>query len=249
MSPTRIYAIGDIHGHLGELTRAHRLIAEDRARIGDDASEVVHLGDLCDRGPDTKGVLDFLLAGLERGEPWVVLKGNHDRLMSYFLEDEPRSDPYLMVGWSWFNDGVGGIETLRSYGIEIARKERLFMLHARARDAVPEAHRAFLADLPAFHETEDQIFVHAGLRPGVPMADQIETDLLWIRREFHDDTRDHGKLVVHGHTPVKTVTHYGNRLNVDTGAGHGRPISAVAIEGKKVWALTDAGRKRVKPDG
>ena len=243
----RIYAIGDIHGYSAELARAHRLIAADRERTGDGAATVVHLGDLCDRGPDTRGVIDFLLAGAARGEPWVTLKGNHDRLMSYFLDDEPRPDPYMLVNWSWFSDGVGGVETLASYGIEIGRKERIFQLHARAREAVPEAHRAFLAGLPTLYETERLIFVHAGIRPGVPLAEQDETDLLWIRAEFHDDTRDHGKLVVHGHTPVKSVTHYGNRLNIDTGAGYGRPISAVVIEGRKVWQLTEKGRDRVKP--
>jgi len=243
-----IYAIGDIHGHLAELERVHRLIAADRARVGDTRAEVIHLGDLCDRGPDTRGVIEFLIEGQKRAEPWITLKGNHDRLMQYFLGKEPRLDPYMLVGWTWFTEGVGGVETLASYGIEIGRKERLFQLHARARAAVPKAHRAFLKALPASYETADHIFAHAGIRPGVPMARQTENDLLWIRREFNDDPRDHGKLVVHGHTPVKAVTHYGNRLNIDTGAGYGRPVSAVVIEGRKVWKLTDEGRVRVKPE-
>ncbi|HCQ65262.1 MAG TPA: serine/threonine protein phosphatase [Rhodobacteraceae bacterium] len=243
----RIYAIGDIHGHLAELERAHRLIAEDRERVGDATARVVHVGDLCDRGPDTKGVIAFMLDGKARNEPWIALKGNHDRLMEYFLGDEPRLDPYMMVGWTWFHEGVGGVATLRSYGVDIAKKERLFHLHARALDAVPEAHRAYLAGLPVSFETDAQIFAHAGIRPGVPLAEQTETDLLWIRHEFHDDPRDHGKLVVHGHTPVKAVTHYGNRLNIDTGAGYGRPIGVVVIEGRKVWQLTDAGRVKMKP--
>lgn len=243
----RIYAIGDIHGYLGELERAHRLIATDRAQVGDARAQVVHVGDLCDRGPDTKGVIDFLIEGQKRAEPWITLKGNHDRVMQYFLGKQPRLDPYMLVGWTWFSEGVGGVETLASYGIEIARKERLFELHARAREAVPKAHRAFLKGLRTSYETDAHIFAHAGIRPGVPMARQTETDLLWIRREFHDDPRDHGKLVVHGHTTVKAVTHYGNRLNIDTGAGYGRPISAVVIEGRKVWRLTEQGRVRVKP--
>lgn len=243
----RIYAIGDIHGYLAELERAHRLIAADRERVEDAEARVIHVGDLCDRGPDTRGVIDFLIAGRERGEPWITLKGNHDRLMEYFLKPEPRQDPYMLVGWTWFTEGVGGIETLGSYGIDIPKKERLYRLHARARKAVPEAHRAFLESLPASFETEEHIFVHAGIRPGIPMAEQTETDLLWIRHDFHDDTRDHGKLVVHGHTPVKAVTHYGNRLNIDTGAGYGKPIGVVVIEGRKVWRLTEKGRDRVKP--
>ncbi|GKY86772.1 metallophosphoesterase family protein [Sinisalibacter aestuarii] len=244
----RVYAIGDIHGYLAELERAHRLIAADRARTGDSAAPVVHIGDLCDRGPDTRGVIDFILAGQGRGENWIALKGNHDRLMGYFLEQTPRIDPYMMVGWDWFHDGVGGAETLASYGIAIAERERWFQLQARAMAAVPEAHRRFVQSLPTSYETEDHIFVHAGIRPGIPLAEQDETDLVWIRHEFHDDPRDHGKLVVHGHTPVTAVTHYGNRVNIDTGAGYGKPIGVVVIEGREVWELTETGRVAVRRD-
>ncbi len=243
-----IYAIGDIHGHLDKLKQVHDLIAADRAREGLDAASVVHVGDLCDRGPDSRGVIDFLIQGQAHDENWVVLKGNHDRLMEYFLEDYPRNDSYLMVGWDWFHERLGGIETLASYGVEPPKPgERLFQFHARARAAVPETHRAFLTGLLTSYETEDQIFVHAGIRPGIPLAEQSETDLLWIRHEFHDDTRDHGKLIVHGHTPVDAVTHYGNRVNLDTGAGYGKAVSAVVIEGRDMWVLTAAGRVRVAP--
>ena len=243
----RVYAIGDIHGYLGELQRAHRLIAEDRARVSDATAPVVHVGDLCDRGPDTKGVIDFLLAGIARGEPWVALKGNHDRLMAWFLEDPPRHDPYMLVGWDWFHEGSGGRETLASYGVEIGERERFYLLANRFREAVPEAHRRFVQGLPAYHETPEHIFVHAGIRPGIPLAEQDETDLVWIRHEFHDDPRDHGKLVVHGHTPVKAITHYGNRVNLDTGAGYGKRAGVVVIEGRDVWELADGGRVAVVP--
>jgi len=243
----RVYAIGDVHGYLPELERAHALIAADRARVGDRDAPVVQLGDLCDRGPDTKGVIDFILAGLERGENWITLKGNHDRLMAYFLEETLRIDPYMMVGWHWFHEGVGGVETLASYDVTFGPRERWVQLHARAREAIPEAHRHFVANLPTSFETEEHIFVHAGIRPGIPLAEQNETDLVWIRHEFHDDPRDHGKLVVHGHTPVKAVTHYGNRVNLDTGARYGKPIGVVVIEGRDVWALTDGGRVAVRP--
>lgn len=242
----RVYAIGDIHGYLGELERAHRLIAQDRARVGDEAAPVVHVGDLCDRGPDTRGVIDFLLKGQARGEPWVALKGNHDRLMGYFLEDPPRHDVYQTIGVDWFSQGVGGRETLASYGVEIGDKERFFHLANRFRAAVPSAHRTFVQNLPTSYETAEHIFVHAGLRPGIPISEQSETDLLWIRREFHDDPRDHGKLVVHGHTPEKAVTHYGNRVNLDTGAGYGKRTGVVVIEGRDVWELTAEGRVAVK---
>lgn len=243
----RVYAIGDIHGYLGELERAHALIAADRARVGDNAAPVVHIGDLCDRGPDTRGVIDFLLAGLARGENWVTLMGNHDRLMAWFLEDPPRHDPHMMIGWDWFHPGAGGRETLASYGVEVGERDRFFELANRFRAAIPDAHRRFVQGLPFTWETDAHIFVHAGIRPGVPLAEQTEEDLVWIRRDFHDDQRDHGRLVVHGHTPVDAITHYGNRVNLDTGAGYGKPIGVVAIEGREVWALTDEGRAWVKP--
>ncbi|OIP82202.1 MAG: serine/threonine protein phosphatase [Rhodobacterales bacterium CG2_30_65_12] len=241
----RVYAIGDVHGYLCELERAHALIAADRARTGDSTAPVVHIGDLCDRGPDTRGVIAFLLAGLERGENWIALKGNHDRMMAWFLEQSPRIDPYMIVGWDWFHEGVGGRETLASYGIEIAERERWFQLNARARRLIPKAHLQFVQGLPCWWETGEHIFVHAGIRPGVPMAEQTETDLVWIRHEFHDDPRDHGKLVIHGHTPVKEITHYGNRVNLDVGAGYGKPLVPVVIEGGDVWALTQDGRVAV----
>lgn len=243
----RVYAIGDVHGYLSELERAHRLIAEDRARVGDETAPVVHIGDLCDRGPDTRGVLDFLLAGLAAGEPWTTLMGNHDRLFAWFLEDPPRHDPHLVVGWTWLHDNLGGQNTLASYGLVPGPRERLKELHARAHEAIPEAHRRFVQALPLYWETKDHIFVHAGIRPGVPLAEQDEEDLVWIRHEFLDDTRDHGKLVVHGHTPVEAVTHFGNRLDIDTGAGYGRPLVPVVIEGREVWILTNAGRVKVTP--
>ena len=244
----RVYAIGDVHGYLAELERAHALIADDRARVGDSAAPVVHIGDLCDRGPDTRGVIDFLLAGRERGERWITLMGNHDRMFAWFLEDAPRHDAHLRVGWTWFHKALGGVETLGSYGFDIAPRERLNALHARARAAIPETHRRFVQSLPLFWETEDHLFVHAGIRPGVPLDRQEEEDLVWIRHEFHDDQRDHGRLVVHGHTPIDRVTHSRNRVNLDTGAGYGRPLVPVVIEGRNVWALTGAGRVPVRAE-
>lgn len=112
---------------------------------------------------------------------------------------------------------------------------------------VPASHLAYLAALPTHHLRGACLFVHAGVRPGIDLHDQTEDDLLWIRTDFLDDTRDHGALVVHGHTPVDRVTHYGNRLNLDTGAGYGKAMSAVVIEGADVFRLTPKGRERVKP--
>ena len=152
-----------------------------------------------------------------------------------------------MVGYSWLHAGRGGDATLASYGVEVGGRERVKAVHARARAAVPEAHRAFLASLPTSLRHGDCLFVHAGIRSGVPLNAQSEEDLLWIRGEFHKDRRDYGPLVVHGHTPVEAVTHYGNRLDIDTGAGYGKALSAVVIEGREVWRLTKGGRVAVLP--
>ncbi len=244
----RAYAIGDIHGHLDKLTSAHALIAADRARCGDTAAPVVHVGDLVDRGPDSRGVIQYLIDGQARGENWVVLKGNHDRMAAMFLRDYPMVDWMLLHDYNWLHDRIGGKETLASYGVAVPDGIRTYRLHAEARAAVPEAHRAYLEALPVMHRHGDLCFVHAGIRPGVTLDDQAEDDLIWIRQEFHRSTADHGPLIVHGHTPVGEVTHYGNRLNIDTGAGQGKALSAVVIEGRDAWLLTPDGRQPIKTE-
>lgn len=238
----RAYAIGDIHGHLDKLVAAHALIEADRAAQGWSDAVTVHIGDLCDRGPDTKGVLDYLIAGHAGGENWVTLKGNHDRLMEWWLEDFPRHDPFLLVGYHWLHPRIGGLETLESYGVYLEDRTRTVTAHKAARRAIPEAHRDFISSLPLCYRLEDLFFCHAGVRPGVALEKQDEMDLLWIREEFHESEADHGAFVIHGHTPVGDVEQHGNRLNIDTGAAYGKALSTVAIEGRNVWLLTNEGR-------
>ncbi|WP_347311633.1 metallophosphoesterase [Defluviimonas sp. SAOS-178_SWC] len=243
----RTYAIGDIHGHLDKLEAAHSLIAADRAENGDREAPVVHIGDLVDRGPDSCGVIDYLLRGIAGRAPWVVLKGNHDRMFANFLVDPDSHDPGLREGLHWTDPRLGGGTTLASYGVAGTGERLLFDLHEEAVAAVPEAHVAFLGGLNLHFQRGAALFVHAGIRPGIPVERQAEDDLLWIRRDFLDDPRDHGMLVVHGHTPVDAPCHYGNRLNIDTGAGYGKPLTAVVIEGHQVWHLTEGGRVPILP--
>jgi serine/threonine protein phosphatase 1 len=244
--PMRTYAIGDIHGYLGELKRAHELVAQDRADTGDSSAPVIHIGDLCDRGPDTRGVIDFLLAGIKAAEPWVVLKGNHDRMMARFLEWPKRHDENLRSDLHWLHSRLGGSDALASYGVDITADADT--IHREARDKVPDAHQAFLDSLPTSYRVGELFFCHAGIRPGVPLDQQTEDDLCWIRDEFLNSRVDHGPLIVHGHTPVEVVEHHGNRVNTDTGAGYGRPLVPVVIEGREVWTLTNAGRVKVVPE-
>lgn len=237
----RAYAIGDIHGHLNLLLTAHNLITEDMARHGGPAP-VIHLGDLVDRGPDSRGVIEHLLHGQARGEDWVVLKGNHDRMFSLFLDDPAAQDPGLRPDYSWLHPRLGGATTLASYGIHAPGDRPVTPVHADALAAVPQAHRDWLTSRPTMHRLGELVFVHAGIRPGVAFEDQTETDLVWIREPFLSDDRDHGALIVHGHTALDAPMHYGNRLNLDSGAAYGGPLTAVAFEGREVFHLTPSGR-------
>jgi len=240
----RSYAIGDIHGHLDKLIEIHRRIDADRAETGDFDAPIVHLGDNPDRGPNVPGVLEFLIAGQKRNEPWIFIRGNHDRMMWLFLQDQPKLDP-LRHDLHWLNANIGGRATLAAYGVDVSDGRDVNDIHAAARAAVPAHHLTFLTGLQNSLHRGRVFFCHAGVRPGVAFDAQVEDDLVWIRPEFLNDKRDHGALVVHGHTAIDKVTHAGNRLNIDTGAAYGRALSAVVIEGDDVFELTDQGRVQV----
>ena len=243
----RIYAIGDIHGQLAELKAAHARITADRARCGDQDALIVHLGDLTDRGPDSAGVLDYLIAGHAAGEPWITLRGNHDRMFLRFITLGDPHDHNIKSGLGWLNDRLGGDATLASYGIDAheADPEDAF---ARAIKAVPQAHIDFLADRPLTYLTDELLFVHAGIRPGVPLERQREDDLIWIRDPFLYHTAAYPWLIVHGHTALDAPTHFGNRIDLDSGAGYGRPLTAAVFEARECWVLSDDGRVPLLPD-
>lgn len=234
-----IYAIGDIHGQSDMLDET---LARVEADGGKDA-RIVFLGDYTDRGPDSPGVLDRLIKGQAAGRDWITLMGNHDRMFAWFMQQVPRHDPHLLIGYHWLHEKIGGSDTLANYGVTFPDRTRLEDVHAEAKQAIPQAHVDFLNSLRPIYETEDMAFVHAGIRPGVPLAEQQENDLVWIRQIFHEATAPHPKLIVHGHTPVKQAQHYGNRVNLDTGAGYGAPMTAAVFEGGDSWVLTAEGRK------
>jgi serine/threonine protein phosphatase 1 len=241
-----IYAIPDVHGHSDKLERAHELVAADRAREGVPDAPVVHLGDLCDRGPDTRGVLDKLLAGRSSGEPWLVLLGNHDRMFLNFVTAGRTGGRGLRRDASWLHPSLGGADTLRSYGVE-ASGRNVWDVQSDALRAVPKAHVDFLASLQLWHESGDLLFVHAGIRPGIPLRYQDEEDLVWIRDGFLEYTRPHPWLVVHGHTALPEPAHFGNRVDLDGGAAYGNPLAAAVFEGRDVWLLEKHGRKPLRP--
>ncbi|QFS81387.1 Serine/threonine-protein phosphatase 1 [Roseivivax sp. THAF40] len=226
-----IYAIGDIHGQRDALQRALDAIAQD----GQDAP-VVFLGDYTDRGPDSRGVLDILIEGQASGADWTFLMGNHDEMMLDFLlgPAPSRKEPAF-----WLRDIVGGRATTASYGVDPDPRRPDADIHAEMRATVPQAHVTFLRSLRLSFETEHHFFCHAGIQPGVPFARQARRDLLWIREPFLSAPQDHGKLIVHGHTALEAPCHYGNRLNLDGGAGYGRPLVPVRLEGRHAFAFED----------
>ncbi|MCA0870613.1 metallophosphoesterase [Seohaeicola saemankumensis] len=238
-----LYAVGDIHGQSAMLDHALDLIAAD----GGADAPIVFLGDYTDRGPDSAGVLDRLIAGQAQGRPWTTLKGNHDRMFEWFMEDTPRHDPHMLVGYHWFHDRIGGIETLASYGVPVPDRIRLEDLHAQAKTEVPQAHVDFLRGLDLYHLTDDLLFVHAGIRPGIALAEQSEKDMVWIRDAFLTNPDPHPWLVVHGHTALDHPQHFGNRIDLDGGAGYGRPIVPAVFQGRDCWLLTDRGRVPLRP--
>lgn len=259
-----IYAIGDIHGQKAMLDHALALIAQD----GGTDARTVFLGDYPDRGPDSRGVIETLIAGQDSGRNWVFIKGNHDRLFSNFVRHGIEHDPRVKSGISWLNPRLGGTQTLASYGLEGVMHfdahdqgglEQLAQfegpagwiskdaLQRLALDAVPAHHLNFLDNLPLWHQTDDLLFVHAGLRPNIPLSQQDPEDLIWIREGFLDSDHDFGQLIVHGHTALDHPQHFGNRVDLDGGAGYGDPLIPAVFEGRDCWLLTEAGRVPLRP--
>ena len=137
--------------------------------------------------------------------------------------------------------------TLAAYGLDFSGRSRQLDVHEQALTTVPQTHVDLLNTLEPYFETDDLFFAHAGIRPGVPLDQQDIEDLLWIRKDFHIVRYAHPKLIVHGHTPVDRAQHYGNRINLDSGAGYGKPLTAAVFEGSQCWTLTAKGRFPLTP--
>ncbi len=220
----RLYAVGDIHGCATLLDDLVEIIVEDAEGL--ENASVVFLGDYIDRGPDSKGVIDRLIAFGKAHPATVFLKGNHEAIMLDFLHD-----PNEMLHWlDW-----GGEETLESYGLENILGRDGEDLAEELAQKMPGAHHKFLDSLALTHIEGDYLFVHAGVRPGVALEDQQEDDLLWIRGRFHKAKADERPpyTVVHGHQPLKSALDAGWRIDVDTGACWSGRLTAVVLEGDK----------------
>ena len=220
----RLYAIGDIHGRADLLIEMHRLIERD-SRGFEGRKVLIYLGDYIDRGMQSRQVVEMLLEPQLHGFERVFLKGNHEQALLDFLDY-----PEATAGWFSF----GGRETLQSYGISVTFMPLLKdmkKLAVELEDVLPDEHRDFLeSGLLSWH-AGDYYFVHAGVRPGVPLEDQHSEDQLWIRDEFIDSDANHGAVVVHGHTISPDPEIRPNRVGLDTGAFHSGVLSCLVVDG------------------
>ena len=241
--PQRIYAVGDVHGQLDALREVHEAIAKDLSARPCASHAILHIGDYTDRGADSRGVIDFLLAAEASGAPHINLYGTHDRMFRLFLERPGGRDYKLRSELSWLHDRLGGRQTLLSYGLDLpdeAQTSDGAEWHEAAVAAVPAEHLRFLQSLRDSYHWGGWFFAHAGVLPGLGLNMQDEDDLIWIRGPFLESKRDHGAVVVHGHTPVDFIEDHGNRIAIDTGAGYGRDLSCIVIEGASVRILGGA---------
>ncbi|PNU21352.1 serine/threonine protein phosphatase [Geothermobacter hydrogeniphilus] len=206
--PGRLLAVGDIHG-------CDLLLRELLAQVKPtEKDQLVFLGDYIDRGSGSRRVIEQLLA-LRRTFPQTVfLKGNHEQMLLAYLAGNDEALDFL---------ANGGGRTLENY-------------RTAGRLSIPEEHLDFFTALRNRYETEDFIFVHAGLRPGIPSDRQSEADLLWIRSDFLDSDYDWGKTVVFGHTPQPSPIMTATRIGLDTGAVYGRQLSCCDVLTRRLWS-------------
>ena len=216
-----IYAIGDIHGCLNAL---EDLLIKLPLKPED---ELVFLGDYIDRGPNSKGVIDYLLRN--RQPNWQFLRGNHEQMLLEWL-----GTPNALTAGNWLLNG--GHQTLQSYvpakNMDELRGEGAHMI---LQSHIPPSHAEFYNSLPYTHETSDYFFCHAGINLDKPLNAQDPDDLLWIRRKFIEDPRPTPKLVIHGHTPIEQVDLSRDRINLDTGAVYGGYLTALSLPEKKIF--------------
>ncbi|QHD70746.1 serine/threonine protein phosphatase (plasmid) [Sphingobium yanoikuyae] len=233
----RLYAIGDIHGRLDLLEGLLAQIRADDMTRGEPKAEMIFLGDIINRGPHSAQVIDQLIALKAACPETRFLLGNHEEIFLSALNGDRKALRFF--------DRIGGAEAILSYGITPQAYEAADFdeLAAMLQAVVPTAHRTFLESFEDMIVEGDYVFVHAGIRPGVPLKEQKPSDLRWIRDEFlcASGTKDRplipGAIVVHGHTIFNEVVEHPGRIGLDTGAYRSGILTAMAFEGDKRWTL------------
>jgi serine/threonine protein phosphatase 1 len=227
----RAYAVGDVHGRLDLLDKLLAAIDQDLASRPARKTLLIFLGDLIDRGPDSKGVVERLRTYRRDNIRPYFLAGNHEEVLLRLLAGERG----ILASWLKY----GGAECLQSYGRDPAtlagQSERTAL--AMVKDAIPSGHARFIGSMADTLMLGDYLFVHAGIRPGVDLSLQSQTDLRWIRSPFLDHQDDHGFVVVHGHTITDGVDERSNRIGIDTGAYRTGILTALVLDGQDRWTI------------
>ena len=231
----RAYVVGDVHGRLDLLEELLAKIHSELNCRPTTKTLLVFVGDLIDRGPSSAHVVERLRTYRREGVQTVFLLGNHEEVLLRILGGEAQ----LIGKWRWF----GGSECLQSYGVDASQLSHLSDSEALAlvRRAIPKDHVRFLESFVDSCRFGNYLFVHAGIRPGIALDQQSQSDLRWIRDPFLFDGSDHGFVVVHGHTITSVVDEQPNRIGIDTGAYRTGVLTALAIEGRDRW-LIDTGQ-------
>jgi serine/threonine protein phosphatase 1 len=209
----RIFAIGDIHGCFDKLISLMDVIPINFKR-----DTLVFIGDYIDRGTQSKEVVDYLIGLAKQPGQVVFLKGNHELMLEEYLAGTNR------LGFL----ANGGLATMDSY------------LKADSSDEtnpIPSAHLDFFGNLSLYYETDQYIFVHAGLKANVPLEEQDEWDMLWIRDEFIYSDFDFGRRVIFGHTPFQEPLVFDNKIGIDTGAVYGNKLTCVELPSVKFYSV------------
>ena len=232
----RVYAVGDIHGRLDLLDEVMEMIEIDGAARSAAPTTIVFLGDLVDRGPDSRGVVERLRTLAADRDDLRFLAGNHEEIFLGAIDGDAKAVRLFCR--------IGGRETMVSYGIDPQDYERMdFREVAEAlQRVVPAAHRAFLSSFENQIVIGDYVFVHAGVRPGVELDDQHTKDLRWIREPFLSEASATQYRVVHGHTISAEVDYQTHRIGIDTGGYATGILTALGLAGTDTWLLqTDGG--------
>ena len=228
----RIYALGDLHGRADLFREMLLKIREDNEGRRPAVTRIIVLGDVVDRGPDSAELLRRLMRYTQASDRFTVLRGNHEAAMEAVLAGR------LDVFDKWLE--MGGTATLRSFGlpVEALRAKGDAALRSAGRRVIPREVFSWIRRLPLFFRSGDVFFVHAGIRPGVPLSKQAPEDLLWIRKEFLESQVLHPVLVVHGHTVVEAGPQVrSNRIGIDTGAFETGRLTAIGLEASERWFL------------
>ncbi len=230
----RVYAIGDIHGRNDLLQQLLDKIIKDDAERGAVQSEIIFLGDLVDRGPDSAGVIDTAMQARAELGNVRFLMGNHEEIYLSATKGDEKAVRFF--------NRIGGRETILSYDITMKEYIGLDMtqLAERIPELFPKSHIDFIAGFEDQITIGDYAFVHAGIRPGVPLSEQRQKDLRWIRDEFLSSQTAHEKIIVYGHTINNDVVETGTRIGIDTGAYYSDKLTALALEGSERWYLDTA---------